>query len=69
MAVHRIKPRAVSAALWGDAVSEGEKLRAVDEEVVDVVNIVKESAGEDFSGMIEDDIREHTEDRGKPFTN
>ncbi|CDW61084.1 hypothetical protein TTRE_0000950901 [Trichuris trichiura] len=34
-----------------------------------VVNIAKELGGKGFSDMIEDDIREHTEDRGEPFTN
>uniref|UniRef100_A0A5S6Q5D9 Uncharacterized protein n=1 Tax=Trichuris muris TaxID=70415 RepID=A0A5S6Q5D9_TRIMR len=36
---------------------------------MDIVNIAKELGGEGFSDMIEDDIREHTKDCGKPFTN
>ncbi|KFD67239.1 hypothetical protein M514_05100 [Trichuris suis] len=71
-AVHEIKPRTVSGCwkrLWRDAVSECEDLGAIDEEVTDIVNTAKELGGEGFSDMIEDDIREHIEDCGEPFTN
>ncbi|CDW60840.1 hypothetical protein TTRE_0000924201 [Trichuris trichiura] len=34
-----------------------------------IVNIAKELGGEGFSDMIEDDIWEHIEDCGEPFTN
>uniref|UniRef100_A0A5S6QPE5 Uncharacterized protein n=1 Tax=Trichuris muris TaxID=70415 RepID=A0A5S6QPE5_TRIMR len=37
-------------------------------EVMDMVNIAKELGGEGLSDMIEDDIREHIEDCGEPFT-
>ncbi|KFD63861.1 hypothetical protein M514_24009 [Trichuris suis] len=70
-AVHEIKPRTVSGRwkrLWRDAVSECEDLGAIDEEVMDIVNIAKQLGGEGFSDMIEDDIREHIEDCGEPFT-
>ncbi|CDW53740.1 hypothetical protein TTRE_0000200501 [Trichuris trichiura] len=36
---------------------------------MDTVNIAKELGGESFSVMIEDDITEHIEDCGEPFTN
>ncbi|KHJ39977.1 hypothetical protein D918_09967 [Trichuris suis] len=36
---------------------------------MDILNIAKELGGEDFSDTIEDDIREHIEDCGEPFTN
>uniref|UniRef100_A0A5S6Q1Q6 Uncharacterized protein n=1 Tax=Trichuris muris TaxID=70415 RepID=A0A5S6Q1Q6_TRIMR len=36
---------------------------------MDMVNIAKELRGEGFSDMIGDDIREHIEDCGEPFTN
>ncbi|KFD56681.1 hypothetical protein M513_02357 [Trichuris suis] len=35
---------------------------------MDIVNIAKELGGEDFSDMIQDDIREHIEGCGEPFT-
>ncbi|KHJ44664.1 hypothetical protein D918_05331 [Trichuris suis] len=35
---------------------------------MDIVNIAKQLGGEGFSVMIEDDIREHVEDCGEPFT-
>uniref|UniRef100_A0A5S6QBT9 C2H2-type domain-containing protein n=1 Tax=Trichuris muris TaxID=70415 RepID=A0A5S6QBT9_TRIMR len=69
-AVHEIKPRIVSSCwkrLWRDAVSECEDIGAIDEEVMDIVNIAKKLGGEGFSDMIEDDIREHIEDCGEPF--
>ncbi|CDW60632.1 hypothetical protein TTRE_0000902201 [Trichuris trichiura] len=68
----RDKPRTVSSCwkrLWRDAVSECEDLGAIDEEIMGTVNIAKELGGEGFSDMIEDDIREHIEDCGEPFTN
>uniref|UniRef100_A0A5S6QBM9 DDE-1 domain-containing protein n=1 Tax=Trichuris muris TaxID=70415 RepID=A0A5S6QBM9_TRIMR len=71
-AVHETKPRTVSGCwkrLWRDAVSECEDIGAIDEEVMDIVNIAKELGGEGFSDMIEDDIREHIEKCGEPFTN
>uniref|UniRef100_A0A5S6QCN2 DDE-1 domain-containing protein n=1 Tax=Trichuris muris TaxID=70415 RepID=A0A5S6QCN2_TRIMR len=71
-AVHEIKPRIVSGCwkrLWRDAVSECEDIGAIDEEVMDIVNIAKELEGEGSSDMIEDDIREHIEDCGEPITN
>uniref|UniRef100_A0A5S6QZ37 DDE-1 domain-containing protein n=1 Tax=Trichuris muris TaxID=70415 RepID=A0A5S6QZ37_TRIMR len=71
-AVHEIKPRTVSGCwkrLWKDAVSECEDIGAIDEELMDIVNIAKELGGEGFSDMIEDDIREHIEDCGEPFAN
>ncbi|CDW61106.1 hypothetical protein TTRE_0000953401 [Trichuris trichiura] len=57
------------AGLWGDPVSECDALGAIDEEVIGIVNIAKELGGEGFSDTIEDYIREHTENCGKPFTN
>ncbi|CDW57930.1 hypothetical protein TTRE_0000623001 [Trichuris trichiura] len=57
------------AGLWGDAVSKCDELAAIDEEVVDVVNIAKESRAEGFFDTIEDNIREHIEDCGEPLTN
>uniref|UniRef100_A0A5S6Q7A5 Uncharacterized protein n=1 Tax=Trichuris muris TaxID=70415 RepID=A0A5S6Q7A5_TRIMR len=36
---------------------------------MNIVNIAKELGGEGFSDMIEDDIREYTEDCAEPFTN
>uniref|UniRef100_A0A5S6Q2M8 DDE-1 domain-containing protein n=1 Tax=Trichuris muris TaxID=70415 RepID=A0A5S6Q2M8_TRIMR len=71
-AVHEIKPRTISGCWkrwWRDAVSECEDIGAIDEEVMDIMNIAKELGGEGFSDMIEDDIREHIEDCGEPFTN
>ncbi|KFD46530.1 hypothetical protein M513_12581 [Trichuris suis] len=62
VAVHEIKSRTVSGCwkrLCRDAVSECEDLGAIDEEVMDIVNVAKELGGEGFSDMIEDDIREH----------
>ncbi|KFD51329.1 hypothetical protein M513_07734 [Trichuris suis] len=35
---------------------------------MDIVNIAKQLGAEGFSDMIEDDIREHIEDCGEPFT-
>uniref|UniRef100_A0A5S6QC18 DDE-1 domain-containing protein n=1 Tax=Trichuris muris TaxID=70415 RepID=A0A5S6QC18_TRIMR len=70
--VHEIKHRTVSGCwkrLWRDAVSECEDIDAIDEEVMDIVNIAKELRGEGFSDMIEDDIREHIEDCAETFTN
>ncbi|KFD66983.1 hypothetical protein M514_20849 [Trichuris suis] len=55
-AVHEVKPRTVSGCwkrLWRDAVSECEDLGAINEEVMDIVNIAKELG----------------EDCGEPFTN
>ncbi|KFD60396.1 hypothetical protein M514_27442 [Trichuris suis] len=70
-AVDEIKPRTVSGCwkrLWRGAVSECEDLGAIDEEIMDIVNIAKQLGAEGFSDMIEDDIREHIEDCGEPFT-
>ncbi|CDW59969.1 hypothetical protein TTRE_0000831601 [Trichuris trichiura] len=55
-------------AFMGDAVSKCEDLGAIDEKVMDIVNIAKELEGEGFSYVIEDDIREHIEDCFEPFT-
>ncbi|CDW58479.1 hypothetical protein TTRE_0000679601 [Trichuris trichiura] len=55
--------------MWGDAVSECDDKSAIDEQVMDVVNIGKELGGERFSDMVEDDIREHIENCREPFTN
>ncbi|CDW61314.1 hypothetical protein TTRE_0000976901 [Trichuris trichiura] len=55
--------------MWEDAISECENLGAIGEKVMDVVNAAKELEGEGFSDTKEVDIREHTGDCGKPFTN
>uniref|UniRef100_A0A5S6Q215 DDE-1 domain-containing protein n=1 Tax=Trichuris muris TaxID=70415 RepID=A0A5S6Q215_TRIMR len=71
-AVREIKPRRVSGCwnrLWRDAFSECKDIGAIDEEVIDIMNIDKELGGEGFSDIIEGNIREHIEDCGESFAN